>query len=61
MKADWRSTLRMIRTTRVEDMVVAAEEAAADEVVEADVDKVADVVEAVLVDKENLLRALLVV
>ena len=42
-------------------MVVAAEEAAADEVVEADVDKVADVVEAVLVDKENLLRALLVV
>ena len=49
-------------------MVVAVEEAAADEVVkadmdkvvEADVDKVADVVEA-MVDAENLLRALLVV
>jgi hypothetical protein len=39
-------------------VVVAAEEAAEDEVVEADVDKVTDVVEAV-VDAENLLWALL--
>ena len=46
------------RTTRVEDMV-AAVEAAADEVVEADVDKVAGVVEAVM-DAEKLLGALLV-
>jgi hypothetical protein len=38
-------------------VVAAAEEAATDEVVEADVVKVADEVEA-LVDAENLLRAL---
>ena len=41
-------------------MVAVVKEAAADEVVEVDVDKVADVVEAV-VAVENLLQALLVV
>jgi hypothetical protein len=51
------------RTTHaiIEGMMAAAEEAAADEVVEADVDKVVDVVEAMvdvveaMVDAENLL------
>jgi hypothetical protein len=60
MRADWCSTTRTIRTTRVEDVVAAVEVVEADEVVVADVDKAPDVVEAV-VDMEKLIRALRVV
>jgi hypothetical protein len=56
-RADWRSTMRTIRTTRVKDVLAAVEVAEADKVVMADVDKASDLVEA-MVDMKKLLRAL---